>query len=392
MKTIDRYIIKEIFPPFVISLSVFTFVLFMNQILRLTDLLINKGISLIIILKLIVYILPSFLVLTIPMSILTAAILAFSRLSGDGEITALKANGISLYRMIIPVAIYSLVTGFITVYLMTSAMPYGNFAFKNLLFDTIKSKASIVIEEGVFNDTFENLMIYVKKIPAPEEFSGLFISDLRDPKEPNLIIAKSGLIVTDENLKKIALRLKNGSLHRGIKGSDAYQKVEFANYDLQLDIGVKESKITKDRREMTISELQDEIDRKKKEKKGYNDLLMEINKKFSIPFACLLMGVIGAPLGIASRRSGKSAGFAIAIGITLLYYLINMIGDYLGKKDLIHASLAIWLPNIFFILFGIFLVVKTANESPFRTINLLVNIYFYFKNRLIKMGAAKKKR
>ena len=172
MKTIDRYIIKEIFPPFILSLSVFTFVLFMNQILRLTDLLINKGISLLIILKLIVYVLPSFLVLTIPMSILTATILAFSRLSVDGEITALKAGGISLYRMIVPVAIYSIITGVITAYLMAAAMPIGNFAFKNLLYNTIKAKASIGIEEGIFNDTFDNLMIYVKEIPAPEEFRG----------------------------------------------------------------------------------------------------------------------------------------------------------------------------------------------------------------------------
>jgi lipopolysaccharide export system permease protein len=384
MKTIDRYIIREIFPPFALSLSVFTFVLFMNQILRLTDLLINKGISLLIILKLIVYVLPSFLVLTIPMSILTATILAFSRLSVDGEITALKAGGISLYRMIIPVSIYSIITGIITAYLMAAAMPIGNFAFKNLLYNTIKTKASMGIEEGIFNDTFDNLMIYVKETPEPEEFRGVFISDLRDPKEPNLIIAREGSIITDEDQKKIILRLRGGSLHRGIKSDDAYQKVEFANYDLHLDIAIKESKITKGRREMTIGELQEAIEKTKKENKSYNVLLMEINKKFSIPFACLLMGIIGAPLGAASRRSGKSAGFAIAIGITLLYYLINMFGDYLGKKDMMHAFFAIWLPNIFFTFFGIFLLVKTAKESPFKTVKIIADVYYYISSKFKK--------
>ncbi len=388
MKIIDRYIIKEVLPPFILSLFVFTFVLFMNQILKLTDLLINKGISPVIVFELIAFILPSFLVLTIPVSTLTASILAFSRLSSDGETTALKASGISLYRMIIPVSIFSLFTGIITVYLMTSAMPYGNFAFKNLLYNTIKAKASLGIEEGVFNDTFENLMIYVKEMPKPEEFNGIFISDLRNPKEPNLIIAKSGSIITDEEAKNIILRLKNGSLHRGEKGADTYQKVEFTNYDLQLNIEVKESKITKGRREMTIGELQDEIDKMKKEKKGYNVFLMEINKKFSIPFACLLMGIIGAPLGMASRRSGKSAGFAIAIGITLLYYMLNMLGDYLGKRDFIHGFFAIWLPNIFFTFFGIFLIVKSAKESPFKTLRFLVNMYYH---ALTKMRVIKKK-
>lgn len=388
MKIIDRYIIKEVLPPFILSLFVFTFVLFMNQILKLTDLLINKGISLFVIIELITFILPSFLVLTIPVSTLTASILAFNRLSNDGEITAFKASGVSLYRMILPVSAYAFIAGLITVYLMTSAMPYGNFAFKNLLYKTIKAKASIGIEEGVFNDTFENLMIYVKEMPRPEEFNGIFISDLRDPKEPNLIIAKSGSIITDEDAKNIILRLKNGSLHRGAKGADTYQKVEFTNYDLQLNLEVKESKITKGRREMTIGELQDEIGKMKKEKKGYNVLLMEINKKFSIPFACLLMGIIGAPLGIASRRSGRSAGFAVAIGITLAYYLINMFGDYLGKKDLIHAFFAIWLPNIFFTFFGAFLLVKSANESPFKTFNLIIDIYYHVLN---KIGTVKKK-
>ncbi|MBI5043522.1 MAG: LptF/LptG family permease, partial [Nitrospirae bacterium] len=115
MKIIDRYIIKEVLPPFILSLFVFTFVLFMNQILKLTDLLINKGISLFVILELIAFILPSFLVLTIPVSTLTASILAFNRLSNDGEITAFKASGVSLYRMILPVSAYAFIAGLITV-------------------------------------------------------------------------------------------------------------------------------------------------------------------------------------------------------------------------------------------------------------------------------------
>ncbi|MEK6678228.1 MAG: LPS export ABC transporter permease LptF [Nitrospirota bacterium] len=382
MKIIDRYILMEILPPFVISIFVFTFVLLMNQILRLSDLLINKGIAFFIIFELIIFILPSFLVITIPVSTLTASILAFSRLSSDGEIIALKASGISLYRMIIPVLTFSLFTGIITIYLMISAMPYGNFALKNLIYNTIKTKASLAIEEGVFNDTFENLMIYVKEMPRPEEFNGIFISDLRDPKEPNVIIAKSGTIITDKEAKKIILRLKDGSLHRGAELSGAYQKVDFTNYDLQLNIEFKTSKLTKDRLEMTIGELMDEIDKRKKENNNYTAYLMEIHKKFSMPFACVLMGIIGAPLGITSKRSGRSTGFALAIGIALAYYLISTLGDFLGRLDFINAFLAIWLPNIFFAFFGIFLVVKTANESPFKALGFIFDFYYYVLNKV----------
>ena len=105
---------------------------------------------------------------------------------------------------------------------------------------------------------------------------------------------------------------------------------------------------------MTIGELMDEIDKRKKENNNYTAYLMEIHKKFSMPFACVLMGIIGAPLGITSKRSGRSTGFALAIGIALAYYLISTLGDFLGRLDFINAFLAIWLPNIFFAFFGVF--------------------------------------
>jgi lipopolysaccharide export system permease protein len=164
LKLIDKYIFKEIFFPFLMTLFVLTFVLLMGRILQLMDLMINKGVSVIDISKLILFLMPSFLLITIPISLLISMLIGVGRLSADNEITMFKSAGISLYRLVVPVAGVSLFALAITAIMGFYYVPYGNSATRNLLFTIAKQKASIGIKEKVFNDDFKGLVLYAEKI------------------------------------------------------------------------------------------------------------------------------------------------------------------------------------------------------------------------------------
>lgn len=357
-KIINRYIFRELIISFSLGLSVFTFALLMEKIRRLTEMVINKGVPLSSILELVLYILPSFFAVTIPMGVLLSVLVTFSRLSADNEVTALRASGVSLYGLLTPVVTLSLIGVILTTYIMVSLLPNGNQAFKNLLFNMVRARASVGIEAGIFNDTFDGLVIYVKDMSSSKELQGVFISDVRNPQEPYTIVAKKGVFISDPSNLSVILKLWDGSIHSQRKDTASYNKAQFDSYDLQLDLDKNltgETKIPKGSREMTLSELKEKIEEYKKDGKNYNIWLVDLHKKFSIPFACLAFGIIGPPLGLLSRKSGRLGGFAISIGVILVYYIFISTGENLSNEGKIHPFFAMWTPNIIFLAIGIFL-------------------------------------
>jgi len=370
MKIIDRYILKELFHIFFLSIFVFTIVLMLNKVLQLTELVVNKGVPLLTVSKLILFLLPTFLIIILPVSVLVASIMTFSRLSTDSEIIVLKSSGISLYRLLYPVIILSIVVYLFTNFLTFKAQPWGTQSFKNLMFQIIQSKASINIKERIFNDYFEGLVIYVHEVPLTNDtMKGVFIADSRDPAVPQTIIAKEGILLTDAQTLKVVLRLKDGSIHTLEKAKDSYRLIHFSTYDLALSIFKNFSeKREKDKspKELTLSELRKRVKSLKEGTRENYIAIIEYYKKFSLPFSCLLLGFVGAPLGIVNRRSGRSGGIAISIIVVFFYYMMITLGEGLGDEGKIPPVIAMWLPNVMLGSIGIYLVVKTARELPFK--------------------------
>ncbi|HUU51189.1 MAG TPA: LPS export ABC transporter permease LptF [Nitrospinota bacterium] len=386
MKIINRYILKELFYTFLLSIFVFTIVLILNKVLQLTELVVNKGVPLVTILKLLLFLFPSLLIIIIPISILVASITTFSRLSTDNEIIILKTAGISLYRLLLPIIILSLFAYLFTNFLTFKALPWGTQSFKNLMFQIIQSKASLDIKERIFNDYFDGLVIYVNEAPMSNKLmKGVFISDSRKSENPQTIIAKEGVLLIDPVSMKVLLRLKDGSIHQLEKTKDSYQLIHFSTYDLSLDI-YKTLSAKKDEpktlKEMTISDIKKKIESLKKGTKEYNRALIEYYKKFSFPIACLILGFIGAPLGIVNRRSGRSGGFAISAIVVFFYYVMLTMGEGLGDEGKIHPLIAMWFPNLLLSIMGIYLVVKTGKESPFKISGFIINHIVFFIKRM----------
>ena len=201
-----RHLFLEMMPPFFINLAFFSFIFLMKQILDITDMIVNHNVGLGAVGLLLLYTMPYFLQYIIPMSVMMAVLMALLRMSSDNEIVALKASGVSIYRLLPPVLLFSvmgtLITGFMTVY----GVPHGSARFKTLLFDVVTANLNVSLKERTFNDSFDKVMIYVNKIdPRSGELLNVFIEDQRQPGVDNTVIAKRGRIAGDpENIQAFA--------------------------------------------------------------------------------------------------------------------------------------------------------------------------------------------
>jgi lipopolysaccharide export system permease protein len=371
--TINRYIFKELLGPFGWGLFVFTFVFLLNKIIRLAELIIGKGVSLAEVFSLIGYILPSFLVLVIPSTVLLATLLGFGRLSADGEITALNASGVSFYQLLVPVMAFSLLCYAVTSWLMINALPQANLAFKRQIYEIIRTRSLVNIKQREFIDDFKGLVIYVDRVsPSGNKLKGVLISDKRHLPEPYIIMAREGNIIADPENLRVAIRLQGGSI-QSLTADENFRQIDFERYQLNLDLSrFLERRDKKREREMNIAELRAEIARLRREGENYNPPLVELHKKFAIPFAALILGLVGAPLGINTRASSRSAGFAVSILIIFAYYILLRTGESLGELGKLPPLVCMWAPNILLCLIGGYLVYKTGHNSSIKWVNWLV--------------------
>ena len=365
-RIIDRYIMRELLAPFFLSIFVLTLALFLQRMFRLVELVLSKGSTLAATGKLLLFIMPGFLALTIPMSLLVAALTAFTRLSSDSEVTAMKASRISLYAMVRPVMQFAFILFIITSVIAHFLAPNANYAFKAHLFNMVKSRAMIGLDQGVFSSTFNGMVIYVDKMNSLDDIQGLFISDERSASEPYTILAKQGRLITNPDSFKVILAMQQGSIHVQPHGEGTYSLMTFNAGKLYLNIDEasfrRGNDAGRDIDEMDSLELYKLWQSARTENKSTREIEIEFQKRMSVSYACLLFGIIGAPLGIRKSRTGKSAGIAISIGVILVYYLVLGTAARLAGSGALSPAAATWIPNGLITLAAIALLIKKGNE------------------------------
>lgn len=380
-RIIFRYIFKETAVPFFLGMAIFTFVLLMGRLLKLAELVFAKGVPVFDVCKLIFFMLPSFLVITIPMAFLLAVLLAFGRLSADSEVIALKAGGVGTAAMMPPVLTFAALAYLATTFVSVYALPWGNTSFKEFLYEVIETRAAMSINEKVFNDDFPGLVIYVDNYdPRTHEITGILIHDERNPEEPSTIFASSGKLVTIPEERTVRLHLENGSIHRS-QGGSIYRLIEFASYDLLVTLQ-QQKKDYRNELDMSLSELMSHLHNPREDAKFHRDVLIELNKRFALPFACFVFAVIGVPLGIQNQRSGKAGGFSAALLLLMLYYILMSAGRTLGEKGIVHPAVGAWLPNGLFIALGLYLLHKAATEQPVPLAQAVSDLIHWAKTHL----------
>ncbi|MGH7358346.1 MAG: LPS export ABC transporter permease LptF, partial [Candidatus Rokuibacteriota bacterium] len=376
MRILDRYIWKELWTPFLLGLFVSTFLLLVDRIFDLMDLIINKGVPVALVGLLFLYLLPAIMVLTIPIGVLFAILVAFGRLSADMEIVAMKACGVSPLRLLWPTLSFGVAMAAATGYLMIDSVPKTNYAFKSLVFDIVRTQASVGVKERVFNDTFGNFVIYVDEI-APDQVAlrNVFVSDERKPEEQRFITAREGRLLSDEVTRRVTLRLLDGSIHEtNPTALQKYREVRFRLYDITLVLEnplVKQGGAPKGDREMNLADLRKAVQDFTHAKGNPNPFLVEIHKKFAIPVACLVFSLLGVPLGIRAHRGGRWGAFVAALPILLFYYVGLTLGENVGDNGRVAPWLAMWGPNLVVGAIALYLLRATLRERPIPIVTLI---------------------
>lgn len=349
MRLIDRYILREFLLFFTIAFAVATFILFLDKLLWLTTLALRSRLPWTTVLRFFGYLLPTVSGLTLPIAFLIGCTLAFNRLSTDSEYLVLKATGVSFYRLLLPLLAVAAVMYLFCSAILMYVSPWGMQGLRQLLFDVARSRAHYHLEAGQFHDAFQGLMVYVERTyPEARRLEGIFIADTRT--EPGQVItARAGEILMQEDALKVVLRLEQGRLHRYAPASKRYHLLRFDRYDVQLNLDTQlTQRATRQRqaRELYPAQLRAEIAQRQAAGEDVRSFLVFQQQRYTLPFACMLFAVLGPGLGVVRTRSGRSGGYLFGIGAIFLYYVFSTAGDALGEETHLPPLLAAWLPNL----------------------------------------------
>ena len=349
MRTLDRYVIREVLAPFALALLVLTFILIIPFILAQAETMIAKGVPWVIVARAMVTLLPSALGLTIPMSLLIGLLVAFGRLSGDRELVAMLACGLSPAHLLRPAAVVGVLAWAATSWVMIWAIPDANQSFREITMRLVADRAEGEVKPRVFFEDFPGFVVYVREVPAGGGWSGVLAADTRDPEHPVLYLASQGRMLVDRARRTIQMVLTRGTRHSTTaRDPDGYELVTFAETIVPLD---PESVFprtgpARGERELTVAELRTRAAEFEARGESAHNQLMEIHKKFSIPAACLVFALIGVAIGAADRRDGTFSSFAVGLAVIFVQYALMLLGEAMAKGHYVEPWLAMWLANI----------------------------------------------
>ena len=401
LKFFDRYLLKEIIPPFFIGLLIYSFVLLMNQVFLLSELFIARGVSFTAVALIFIYLIPAVLAFAIPMSVLMGILAGLSRLSSDSEIVAFRTLGIRNSRLLWPVFIFAfagwLVTSALTLYLA----PRANYKWVQTLTRSVLSKVQFKINPREFNESIPQTVLFIQDITSDNRWKNIFAYLSQDTAEPRAIFARTGRLNFYPEAKRATLELFDGAIHTvPLAEPERYRITLFDRIEEEINVESLFAQFSSEKRvrEKDIGELIRSVgrisgDRTKLETdrarlapapragtgaevrrkevefalrqkaREWRSHWVEIHKKFALPFVCFIFVLVGIPLGISTKKGGRTSGFTISLGIILVYYVLITAGEKNAMEGRISPFLGMWGPNILFLLAGLYLFIRSSRES-----------------------------
>jgi LPS export ABC transporter permease LptG/LPS export ABC transporter permease LptF len=364
-KFFDRYILREIAPPFGIGLLLFTFVLLMNQILVLAELFITKGVSFRLAAEVLIDLIPSLLAFAVPMAVLMGILAGLGRLSTDSEIVAFKTLGISSKRLAWPLFVFAFAGWLLTSYLALFLAPHANYKWVQTITSSVLAKVQVKFIPREFNESIPKMVIYIQDINREKKWENIFVYLTKDPAEPRLILAREGKLSLYPETKKATLELVDGTVHSyPLNEPEKYSFTTFKRLEEGIDVENLFASLSSEKRvrEKDILELlsgvkviEKDLDELKTGKtaarpqalrektRDFRSHWVEIHKKFALPFVCFIFVLVGLPLGVTTRKGGRTSGFTISIAIILLYYILITAGEKLAMDGKVSPFLGMFL-------------------------------------------------
>ena len=348
MKILRTYILRECVLPFFLSLGVLTCVFLLGNLIRLANMVINKGISLALVGGMFLLYIPLLLSYTLPIACLTTIILAFSRFSADNEILAMRANGIHLKRIILPLFVIGIILSLFSIILNERITPYAHHQQRKLLKDIGAKNPTAVLEAGAFISAFKDQILFIYRIEKNRLYNVRIYQPQPNGKPTRTIIAKEGEFTPIPGENKIKLKLINGTSDEpNFDNPNNFYKLNFTNYFMTLDLSANDNKeIDKKPKGMSLKELKEKIKEFKAIAIDTSPLITEYHRKITWSFSALIFILLGFPIAILTHRREKTANIAVAIFCGAVYYLLSLGCEALSVQHITPPALTMWVPNI----------------------------------------------
>ncbi|MFY9853714.1 MAG: LPS export ABC transporter permease LptG [Terracidiphilus sp.] len=362
MRILNRYISGEILSHALIGGVIFTFILFMKELPRILEMVVHNSSTLVSVVEVILFMMPNFFMITIPMAVLVGVLLGLSRLAADSEIIAMRASGLGIGYFVRVASIVAIAGTLLGLANSLYLAPRANQAI--LTMDkALAMQASYEIEPRVFDEDFHNFVLYVQDVRAgagAANWRQVFMADTTDPTTPLVTTAASATVANDSS-QELLMRLRNGARHETVAGQpEQYNISTFDFTDMPLAAS-QQNEAHLGRMDTAIYALPMGELRAHTSGPDGKRFQIELHKRFAYPAACLVLMLVAVPLGVTSRRGGKSTAWVATLALVVVYYSLSLIGIALGRQDWISAFLAVWMANILFATGGVFLLWQMAS-------------------------------
>lgn len=379
------YLTAEILAPFFASLVILNGVLFTGKLMQIVDMIFGLNIGLADFFRLCTYIAPNLLLFSIPMAGTLGVIIAFTRLSNDNEIIALKASGLNLYRLLPPVFLFALSAALLSGFLSAKMIPAGNIAMKSLFVRLATEKIDKGVQEKRFSEGTGDIVLFVDTIdPKTKKWQGVYLSDLSDKENPITVIAKSGRLASHMENMFVSLDLDEGTMHR--TENNTTQTIEFDRYQINIPIDPPKSIDSTphnqlDKSTLSQTELLEQV--KKFGPKSYmgNNYLVEYHKRIVLAAGCFILCLLGLPIALRSKAGQRNFGIPLGLAFFILYFVAITAAKGFCDNTSLNAGFVMWVPNIVFALITLTVLVITASEKWEPVLRAMQKPFKNFKNQ-----------
>jgi LPS export ABC transporter permease LptF/LPS export ABC transporter permease LptG len=365
LSRLNRYVFREVAGPTLVGFLTYTGFMAVRGLVQFSELLVQSEhpfteAGLVVTLSL-----PHIVVLTLPVAFLLGLLIGIGRLSADSELTALRASGVDLLVLYRPIGALAVAIAGLTLVLMLGVVPRTNHLLYSMKLRLSSFAFAQRIQPGVFSPEIAGLRVYAEGAsPDRRELTGLIISDRSNPEGAQLTLARRGWLELEEDQGRLWLRVEDAERHHLAEDGRRYDVTSFSRQRMVLQdngptLGASEKQI----REQTLRELLERASTRTRRPEDRRLALTEVHKKFALPAACLVFGLIGLPLGIVNRRGGRAAGFAVSIAIVLLYYALLATGEARAIEGRMSPGLAMWLPNLLLLAFGAYALARVRRDK-----------------------------
>ncbi|MFW6012160.1 MAG: LPS export ABC transporter permease LptF [bacterium] len=370
MRLLDRYLIREISGPLALGFLVYTFILLLDALFDVADMIIRRGLPVSTVAEILLLSVPNIVVLTIPMALLFGVLIAIGRLASDSELVALRSSGVSLLSLYRPILLVSGLLTVLNMVLMVYVLPWGNNRLQLTRLEALTQNVSAQVQPRVFWDEWENQVLYVFEAPEGEPWRGVFLAQSIPSTRENVVtVAERGRVRVEGDGERVILELADAWVHEAdLESPDSYQ----ISSHRRLEVLVEDQLATEQRaritsskgvRELTLAELAEWAADPDRSAQTRRLARVEIHKKFSIPFASLVFGIFALPLGFNNRRGSKASGFALSIVVIVAYWVLLDVGEKSSAAGGFPPWLAMWVPNLVLSVLGLVLLARRNRDK-----------------------------